>query len=99
MAIKHTEETSKCAEAWRLCVMEQTMTMEETKINIIKRGEFRHQRAFSGPQDRQFNSSDEQLPECVIGKWKNGPPITRKTKRMHCKRKFRRKISKTAMVW
>jgi len=45
------------------------MTMEKIKITIIKRGEFRHQKALSGPKMDNFNSSDEELLECVIGKW------------------------------
>ena len=40
------------------------MTMKKTKITIIKRGEFKHQKAFSGPKMDNFNSSDEELVEC-----------------------------------
>ena len=60
------------------------MTMEETKITIIKMGEFTYQTAFSVPKMDNFNSSDEELQVCVTGKWKNRPQITRKTKQMHC---------------
>lgn len=67
-----------------LCHGTDCITMEKIKITIIKRGEFRHQKALSGPKMDNFNSSDEELLECVIGKWKNGPPVTRKTKQMHC---------------
>jgi hypothetical protein len=60
------------------------MTMEKTKITIIKGGEFTHQKALSGPKMDDFYSSDEELQDCIIGKWKNGPQITRETKQMHC---------------
>jgi hypothetical protein len=64
------------------------MTMEETKITIIERVEFTHQTAFSRPKMDNFISSDEELRECVIGKWKNGAQFTRKTKQMHCNENF-----------
>ena len=67
-----------------VCHGTDCMTMEKTKITITKRGYFTHQTTFSGPKMDNFNSSDNELQVCVIGKWKNGPQISRKTKQFHC---------------
>ena len=84
MVIKHTEESSNCAVARKFCVMEQIVWQwRKQKLPLLKGVNSNIKKHFLGPR-WTISIRDEELLQCVIGKWKNGPPLIRKTKQMHC---------------